>query len=244
MFKMKTLRETIETPKVQGIFLSLASSGKFDYINNDNKRALNIDYYEIYSRDKIASKIFDNNYGEGDYIYVDEDSNLIYVEDGVDKDYIGYPINMTELYQYLTTIIIQRYKAKWDRIYETLTMKYNPINNYDMEEIRTPNTTDTRDIKTKTDMTTDVDNDKYAFDSQTPSPSDKSKTRLTGSDDDNKTNEVYKREGNEKLTRKGNIGVTTSAQLLDGEIKARIMNNLTRIMYDDVDKVLTIPVYR
>lgn len=44
------------------------------------------------------------------------------------------------------------------------------------------------------------------------------------------------------LTRKGNIGVTTSQQMLESELKFRT-HNLLDIMFKDIDKLLTIRVY-
>ena len=45
------------------------------------------------------------------------------------------------------------------------------------------------------------------------------------------------------LTRKGNIGVTTSQQMLESELKLRAENFLCDFIFKDLDKLLTSPIY-
>lgn len=239
MKKILKLRETITTPHLKGIFFNLASSEVFDFINDNNKKTLNVDYYDIYSRNKMASKYFTNE-EDSDFIIID-DGDLIYCDN---KDYIITSLDYDDIYSQLCSIIIERFENKWMRLYKALVLEeYNAIENYRMEETRTPDLTDTRDTKTKSDITTIVDGDKYGFNSSTASPVDKSTTHLTGDDTKNATNDVLKRTGTEKLERSGNIGVTTSQQMLESEIQLRALHNMVNIIYDDIDKVLTSPIY-
>lgn len=233
------LRQTITTPTLKGIFFNLASSGEFEFINNDSKRQLNIDYYEIYSREKIASPYF--NIDGDDNVYVDDD-DIVYVDD---FDYVITPREFDDLYQTLSDIVISRYKDKWNRLYDVLVnAEYKPLENYNMKEKRTPNTTDTRNVKTNSDITSVTDNDKYGYNSSSASPYDKSTIHTTGDEDDNTIFDELKRTGYEELERSGNIGVTTSQQMLESEIKLRALNNMVKIMFDDIDKVLTTPIYK
>ena len=69
-------------------------------------------------------------------------------------------------------------------------------------------------------------------------------TEVEGDDLHNNINDVDKETGSRTLTRSGNIGVTTSQQMLESEMKIRALYNMTTIIYNDVDSVLTIPLYR
>lgn len=46
-----------------------------------------------------------------------------------------------------------------------------------------------------------------------------------------------------KLKRSGNIGVTSSQQLLQSELDLRKLNNLIDIIFENVDKILTLAIY-
>lgn len=199
-----------------GIFHQLATNNQFEFITNESAINLDVDYYLSRSGKKFISNLYDN-----------------LIE--------NYP-NDDPLIR-LSKIIETRYKDKWVRIYETLLMDYNPINNYDMIEVETPDLEDHRVTKVDQDVTNDTDLNDYGFNSDTPVPTSKNTTRLTGSGDKNKTDETINRTGTRTLTRSGNIGVTTSAQLVEGEIKLRALYNMIDIIYSDVDKVLCLSIY-
>lgn len=233
-----TIRETIMIPTLKGIFFHLADSGVFEFLDSDVARTLNVDYYEVYSRDKIASPLYQN-----------QKDALIYVDDGdlvlVDGDYVGITSNIDDILAEQSKIIIQRFADKWKRIFDVLILEeYNPLENYNMREVELPNITHTRDTKTNTKLKTTQDGDKYGFNSSTASPHDKMVTEVEGDDLHNNINDVDKETGSRTLTRSGNIGVTTSQQMLESEMKIRALYNMTTIIYNDVDSVLTIPLYR
>ena len=305
MKKWMKLRDTIPTPQFKGIFFNLASSEEFEYINDDNKKTLNIDYYDIYSREKLASQYFINNI-DSDYVIVDTD-DLVLVGS---NDYAVVDTTYDDLYDKLSDIIINRFKDKWDRIYAVLVEKeYEALDNYNMEEVRTPNLTfqktlnvedkrtldlkdertldltdektldlnDTTNTKTKIDTTSVVDTNRFGFNdnSGSGSPYEKATTHNTASPLDNQVDTTLDRTGTdtdthtgtdtleqsgtdtmkhtgtdtdthtgtEKLTRRGNIGVTTSQQMLESEIRLRALYNMVTIIYNDIDKVLTSPIY-
>ena len=106
----------------------------------------------------------------------------------------------------------------WNRVYAASQAEYNPIENYSMVE--------------KTEANTDIEtaNDIYGFNSASAVPSNKTKT--TG----NKLNNTVDH------TRSGNIGVTTSQQMLESEIKLREWNFYDQL-YKDVDSILCLKVY-
>lgn len=45
------------------------------------------------------------------------------------------------------------------------------------------------------------------------------------------------------LTRKGNIGVTTSQQMIESEMKLWMWDFFRNVVFPDVDKILTLPIY-
>ena len=233
-----TIRETIMIPTLKGIFFHLADSGVFEFLDSDVARTLNVDYYEVYSRDKIASPLYQN-----------QKDSLIYVDDGdlvlADGDYVSITSNIDDILAEQSKIIIQRFADKWKRIFDVLILEeYNPLENYNMREVELPNITHTRDTKTNTKLKTTQDGDKYGFNSSTASPHDKMVTEVEGDDLHNNINDVDKETGSRTLTRSGNIGVTTSQQMLESEMKIRALYNMATIIYNDVDSVLTIPLYR
>lgn len=134
------------------------------------------------------------------------------------KEYVWDLVNITPL--------VIKFFDKWESLLTTLDLDYNPIHNYDMTE----------DEKVNTYLETSDNVDKYTngFNSSTASPTDKSENTITvdGDWDNNKR----------QLTRKGNIGVTTTQQMLEAEIKLRQYNILEQ-MFEDVDSVLTLSVY-
>ena len=67
-----------------------------------------------------------------------------------------------------------------------------------------------------------------------------------GSNTDVKTNTgsvVEHTSGTERLTRSGNIGITTSQQMLISEVDLRVKYDLFKIMFEDIDSMLTLSIY-
>lgn len=119
----------------------------------------------------------------------------------------------------IAPIVWNRFGDKWIKLYDAfIGSEYNPIENYSMVENSNTNT----DIETERNV--------YGFNSDTAVPSENANTsgnKLTN------TNE---------LTRRGNIGVTTSQQMLESEIKLREWNLYTQMM-KDVDSILCLRLY-
>lgn len=132
----------------------------------------------------------------------------------------------------LQDIIKQKFNAGWQRVYDALLVQYAPLENYDMTETTTPGIV--RTTKVKSDQT--ADGSIYAFNSTQPVPV----SRNTGSGEANNNYSEESATGFDTLTRHGNIGVTTSAQMLAGEIEIR-RNTFLEIVYRDVDTILTRP---
>lgn len=123
-------------------------------------------------------------------------------------------------------IVFTKFSDKWKRVYDAMMMEYNPINNYDMKEKET--------VNSKITSSTDVNNETYGFGNPNPAPTDngKSETVTSGSADDNIR----------ELERSGNIGVTTSAQLVAGELELR-KNIFIESVMNDIDTILCLKIY-
>lgn len=155
--------------------------------------------------------------------------------------------------QKVANIIINKFEDKWTRLYNAfIDGDYEPLENYSMEEVETPNIT--RDIteKQKTKIETETTDDKtenevYGFNSATPVPSGDSNHNgtitVSGDENENKITKQDKETGTRSLTRHGNIGVTTSQQMLESEIKLRENFLFFNMLFKDVDSVMTLLIY-
>lgn len=165
-------------------------------------------------------------------------------------------------------IILNRFNNKWARLYAVQSAEYNPINNYDMVETETPNITKKYSVsddyslknerKNKTDYSVETEADTessvYGFNSNAAIPSGdtygSNKVRTQGDADNNVTTDEQtqtgyreeKESGTRSLTRSGNIGVTTSQQMLESEIALWEWNFIESV-FSDIDTVLALPIY-
>ena len=135
----------------------------------------------------------------------------------------------------MAKMILQKFALSWDKIYSAINTNYRPLENYDMEQTETPDITHTKNVK----INTKVQNDVYGFNSSNSVPS--SQTTTDGASLNNE--ETNKETGTRGLTRHGNIGVTTSQQMLQSEIDLRSKFNFTNHLFDDVDTMLCLLVY-
>ena len=172
----------------------------------------------------------------------------------------------------LAKIIANRYGRQWVKLAAVFEAEYNPIENYSMIENMTDDTKETvyghkntrqnnlSHTKTGTETLENglevvTDRDVYGYDSGTATPSEK-ETATNSGDDVTRYNTTDADTGtqsdtesgtdtetrNYELTRSGNIGVTTSQQMLQSEIDLWQYDFL-KIVYANIDDVLTIAVY-
>jgi len=136
--------------------------------------------------------------------------------------------------QKLANIILNRFLIGWSKLADAVFADYNPIDNYNMVEQK----------ETDFEEHTVTDNDetvkqKYAgFNASTPS--DVSESVTDGTIDTTKTDTGSKAKN--ELTRRGNIGVTTSQQMIESEYNLRRKNFLD-LIYKDIDSILFIDYY-
>lgn len=230
----------------KGIFYYLQQKNvpwKSENINED----LDLEYHGNVSGDKSISPLF----------------GKLLVDDEMTEARKGY----------LADVIFSVYGKTWTKEWNTLSASYNPIENYSMKETMTddetvttygkthtktgteteaPNVTDTRTPNTVISSETGV----YGFNSSEAVPSGTGETSNTGtdttvrtgtdtmtyntSDADTGSNSNVR---NYELERAGNIGVTTSQQMLEAEQKLWMWNFFRTVAFPDIDRILTIEIY-
>lgn len=233
---MMRLKETIDDILVDdGIFHYIhVQDNTLTFLNDGKDKDLDIEYYLNHSGDKKISPMFQK--------LKDNDVNY-----------------MTRL----AKIIVNKFGDNWKKVYDAyFNSEYNPIENYSMEEVETPDltTTETPDLTTTTtdkqdtNITTSQSSNDYVsgYNSDEPVPTDEgTTTQSVSADADDNVRTIESAESGSKtttqtgertLTRKGNIGVTTSQQMLNSELELRTFDFYTRIM-NDVDSVLCCRLY-
>lgn len=133
--------------------------------------------------------------------------------------------------QDIAKIIKMKYLYNWNKLAEAVFSDYNPIDNYNMVENRE---TDFTEQTTDNTSTTQKYNGFNADEMK-----DVSETVIDGNVTKTDTGAKTKNE----LTRRGNIGVTTTAQMIEGEYKLR-KKNILDIIYRDIDNILFIDYYK
>lgn len=154
---------------------------------------------------------------------------------------------------------------RWKKLWETLNYDYNPIENYNMTETSddtrnsvTDNTDTTTDEITNTTTSTienasNVDNTVYGFNSPAKVGSDGSNETSSGSStatSQNVSTNTQTGKSNlsdtntHKLTRSGNIGVTTTQEMITQERELVIWKFFDDVVFADMDKYLVCPIYK
>ena len=234
------------TPATGGIFTALQSLD-VPWKTDDIATALDTEYYGNYSGEKIVSPLIRKKLSDGELSAANQ--------------------------AVIAGMIFTIFGENWTREYATLSEQYDPIANYDMTEIMTDDETvieygktedtTTGNTHTKTGSETETPavsmttNDSvYGFNSnaavpantksETPSGTDQMVYDLSEGDEgsigvEQGGTDTHTR--NYTLTRKGNIGVTTSQQLLQSERDLWKWNYFLDVVFPDVDRVMTIETY-
>ena len=129
---------------------------------------------------------------------------------------------------YIANVIFNRFKDKWKKIYDAMMKEYNPLENYSMVEDENVNT----DITNTSNGSSNV----FGFNTESEDGVADSKNEVSnttsGKFDDN----------HRKLTRSGNIGVTTSQQMLESELEIRKNIFIENVM-NDIDSIMCLIIY-
>ena len=142
-------------------------------------------------------------------------------------------------------IIFSLYSMRWIKLWATMQFEYNPIENYDMEEQMSDDITEFEYGKTNTrtaNLNTETTHEVQGFNSSTYNPSDKDSTAETGTDTHAESGtDTHTR--NYTLTRHGNIGVTTSQQMIESERTLWMWQFFYDVVFPDINRVLTLSIY-
>ena len=195
-----------------------------DFINDDNYTILNEDYYIFHSNDKYLSPLVTKLMAEFD--------------------------DIAQVNQELVKIIYNRFSTKWKKIYDALTTLYSPLENYNMEEERSNDKEYSDTGTTKTDVNvsreTSATSSYRGFNSSDYAPISKTDgeedTTTSGSEENNIAQKDGSSSEDETTSRHGNIGVTTSQQMLESEFKVRQFD-FYKQMYKDIDSILCLSIY-
>lgn len=150
--------------------------------------------------------------------------------------------------QALAQLISSKFSHNWTSLWNALSSEYNPIHNYDMtetqkkdgENIDTRDLTDTRNHGRKTAD----EYSHYGINSTKANPSDVESMSESGATTDFHTgDETHHIDETLVTTRSGNIGVTTSQQMIEAEIALRMKSNFYDLVYRDCDSVLALQIY-
>ena len=133
-----------------------------------------------------------------------------------------------------------RRKDNFAKLWQGFTAEYNPIENYDRQEdsTETPNITHTLSNSGQDASTNEADVQGYNGTDYVPN----SRTKSSGT---SSTNGTDTESGSRTYTSRihGNIGVTTSAQMLQGELELRKGLDIYALIAEEFEKDNLIQVY-
>lgn len=218
-----------------------------DFINTNNVDELNMDYFIGFSSEKYLSPLVMK------YVIYELDVLGYDLEDLILDNVSATDLSTlaTYLTNKLTPLLYQRFGVKWKKIYDALMTSYAPLENYRMEETRTPDLTDVRTPNiTRTNdgnngVTSSANNGVYGFNSTGSQPNTTASGSQTETIDEESTEtgtETTTHTGTETLERSGNIGVTTSQQMLESELNLR-QYDFFKTIYKDIDSILCLGIY-
>ena len=162
-----------------------------------------------------------------------------YCEDTVDWEDTD---SISGFAKHIAKVAFARYGANWLAIWNAYFLTtYNPLENYDMEQKRSPllDTTNTQTRKQETKVETNGETSVVPFNDTEATLTGSTKGDATTTEDKTK-NEIESKieeRGTDTLTRHGNIGVTTSQQMLQSELDLRKLDFLA-IVFRDIDKIV------
>lgn len=155
--------------------------------------------------------------------------------------------------------IFSIYIKNWNALYKTLSLEYNPIENYSMTETENVQDShkgtvesDATDTSTNTENTIVNDtanNQLWGFNS-TDSVNSDTQIGDTTKNVDGSINSTHKNTDTETkditsdrtLKRSGNIGVTTSQQMIESERQLWLWNFFESV-FSDIDRILVLKIY-
>lgn len=188
----------------------------------DLSKAMDLEYYGNRSGQKSVSPLI-NNMITGDILSTAERASL-------------------------AKTVYYKFQRNWLELYKVITIQYDPITNYNMTETEEIEGS-TSSSATAADTTSTNDNTQvttegflYGFNSGSASSSDKQtqeKDSTVGVNSDSTASNSGSSSSDRTLTRSGNIGVTTSQQMLQSHIDLYTEYNFWNAVFTDIDSVIT-----
>ena len=148
--------------------------------------------------------------------------------------YNKYEEDLEDTCQAVASIIKMKFLFNWNKLAEAVFSDYNPIDNYNMTENKK---TDYKE-ETVTDNTDKTTQRYTGFNSN--DMQDVSESKSEGNINTTKTDTGTS--ANNELTRRGNIGVTTTQQMIQSSYELA-KKNVLDIIYSNIDNVLFIDYY-
>lgn len=157
----------------------------------------------------------------------------------------------------LARIIWVKFGEPWKHLWDTNVIAYNPIHNYNMVDKRSlakgesetkvghgtsVDETEHGRGNESTDYTYGINNTDENGKRANRTASQESGTTSVNSTDDRKDDSVRASNEIETTERSGNIGVTTTQQMLTAERELWMWNFFDQV-YKDIDTVLSLPIY-
>ena len=182
-----------------------------------------------------------------DNLHIPTNLNLEAIQINLIDECGELPLTVTNPKQF--SILLDKWSTiqldKWNRMQKALEIEYNPLENYDRQEIgddlRTPNLTNTYIDKNPNANKSNIKNYKNGYNSTSQVMSDSSES--TSGTDITTTNASTGTENNHHDWRiHGNIGVTTSQQMLQSELDVA-KNLVADVIVDDFKNKFCIVVY-
>lgn len=194
-----------------------------EWLTSDNKWQFDVDFLYTIIGDRYGSPLLNS---------ILEDKNI------PASARVGCAKNI------ITNLILDKFYEKWTRLWDAYTAEYEILDNYNGVEVRTPALYSDSETKTKTNLTQTTENKAYGFNSSTEQPVSKIINSTDGNDTNNKVSTHIGQTGTETIEKHGNLGVTTSQQMLWSEVELRdkwifIQNTI----YNDIASVILIDIY-
>lgn len=135
----------------------------------------------------------------------------------------------------LSYIIYNRFGVKWKKLFDALNENYKPLENYSMKQVRTPDITkeNTGSLSIESSAKTGI----FGMNGTTAKDSG-----INSGKQDNTSGNTETETGTETIERSGNIGVTSSQQMLEQEFEVR-KHDLCNLIYNDIDSIMCLKIY-
>ena len=149
-------------------------------------------------------------------------------------------------YETVAGIVWSMFGDNWTRKWDALNTDYAPLDNYNMVEKEDYTLTDDSDTHVRgsangNNSYTSASHNVYGYNSSAPVPASDDSAN-TSTNTNMNTDYNNDRVMDRTLTRRGNIGVTTSQQMLQSELDLRAYRFFEEV-YKDVDHVVALPIY-